>query len=337
MAQQQGAPQGGTPGAAAPVNLRPKQQKQQQRQQQRQQQQQQKKAGAAAGGGGAGGGGKAAGAPGQPAAAPAPAPPKVPKAKPLTPQQQKQLAKAQTGGYEAQYLKNHPGVAKHQTKVAAANKAAAQPGSSPAAPTPPAPGGGQPKPPPAPGNPPPTAGGDGGGGAAPPAAAPTFQEGLESVAGANNPFGLQSWYGDNPLETAKAASEQELGKSLADVRARYAGSGFGNSAREALAEGTAVAQNKVQLGDALARLGTQVKSDDLTRLANIVMTGRQQALSNKQLGLEANQQLANLGTGLLGLEEQEQEIPNLGNIVALLTNFGNVSGLGRGRALPGRK
>jgi len=45
--------------------------------------------------------------------------PGAPKAKPLTPQQTKQLAAAQAGGTEAQYLANHPGVAKHQQKIGA--------------------------------------------------------------------------------------------------------------------------------------------------------------------------------------------------------------------------
>ena len=40
------------------------------------------------------------------------------KAKALAPQQKKQLAKAQAGGTEQQYLAAHPGVAAHQTKVA---------------------------------------------------------------------------------------------------------------------------------------------------------------------------------------------------------------------------
>jgi len=262
--------------------------------------------------------------------------PAQPKARPLTQQQTKQLAKAQAGGTEAQYLAAHPGVAKHQQKIGAAPAAA--PGAAPAAPGAPAQGAGGNKgnavnaatQPPAPGT------DTGGGGAAP--AAPTVQDILNKQYGSNaaNTF-QQNWYGDNPLTTAQAAANRVLGQNLADVRARYAGSGFGNSAREALAEGTAIGDVSTNLGANLAQLGTQVRGEDLNRLAQMFQTAGEQDIQQKQIGADLNQQLANLGTGITGIGASEQQIPGADLITTLLTNMSQQPSFSQGAQKQPRK
>jgi len=281
---------------------------------------------AAAGAPAQGAGGQKAGQPAAPAA------PAAPKAKPLTPQQTKQLAKAQAGGTEAQYLANHPGVAKHQQKIGAPTPGAPGQGAGGAknaaganATTPP-PGG-------APGQ---GAGGNKGGAQPPPGtdasagapagapapAAPTVEDILNKQYGSNAASTFQQdWYGDNPLTTAMNAANRVMGQNLADVRARYAGSGFGNSAREALAEGQAIGDVSTNLGANLAQLGTNVRSEDLNRLANMFSTAGEQDIQQKQIGAELNKQLADLGTGVTGIGASEQAIPGAELITTLLTNM----------------
>jgi len=158
-------------------------------------------------------------------------------------------------------------------------------------------------------------GGDGGG-------APTVEDILNKQYGSNAASTFQqNWYGDNPLTTAMGAANRVLGQNLADVRARYAGSGFGNSAREALAEGTATGDVATNLGAQLAQLGTQVRGEDLNRLANMFQTAGEQDIQQKQIGAELNQQLANLGTGITGIGATEQQIPGADLITTLLTNM----------------
>src|SRR5215510_17321 len=268
------------------------------------------------------------GAPGQGAGGKA-GQPAQPKARPLTQQQTKGLAKAQAGGNEAQYLAKHPGVAKHQQKIGAAPAAA--PGAPAPTPGAPAQGAGGNKgnavnaatQPPAPGTDTgatPGASADTTGQGA--AAAPTVQDILNKQYGSNAAQTFQQdWYGGNPLTTASAAANRLLGQNLADVRARYAGSGFGNSAREALAEGTAVGDVATNLGANLAQLGTQVRGEDLNRLANMFQTAGEQDIQQKQIGADLNQQLANLGTGITGIGASEQQIPGAELITTLLTNM----------------
>jgi len=268
--------------------------------------------------------------------------PAQPKARPLTGQQTRQLAKAQAGGTEAQYLAAHPGVAKHQLRIGAAPAAA--PGAAPAAPAAPgapAQGAGGNKgnavnaatQPPAPGT-----DAAGGGAAAPAPAAPTVQDILNKQYGSNAAQTFQqNWYGDNPLTTASAAANRLLGQNLADVRARYAGSGFGNSAREALAEGTAIGDVSTNLGANLAQLGTQVRGEDLNRLAQMFQTAGEQDIQQKQIGADLNQQLANLGTGITGIGASEQQIPGADLITTLLTNMSQQPSFSQGAQKQPRK
>src|SRR5262249_60345074 len=88
--------------------------------------------------------------------------------------------------------------------------------------------------------------GGGGGGGQPPAAAPpttpaaapppppTFSGALTSQYGQGQPFDLQKWYGDNPLETAKSAATQNLSKNPADIRSTYGRGGTCTTAQAAL-------------------------------------------------------------------------------------------------------
>jgi len=253
----------------------------------------------------------------------------APKARPLTQQQTRQLAAAQAGGREAQYLKRHPGVAQHQQKIGATPQA-------PAAPAPGAPGqgtGGKAAAPPPATTAPAAAPAPG-----PPAAAPTVEDILNKQYGANAAQTFQqNWYGDNPLTTAQAAANRVLGENLANVRARYAGSGFGNSAREALAEGQAIGDVSTNLGANLAQLGTNVRASDLDRLSNMFATAGQQDIQQKQIGADLNQQLANLGTGITGIGASEQAIPGADLIATLLTNMSQQQTWTQGRQRQPRK
>src|SRR5215467_2998491 len=262
--------------------------------------------------------------------------------RPLNPAQKTQVQKAAQGGTLDQYLASHPGVAQHYGKVQAAGTAGQQgkyqtlqqqnqaaKAGQPAATGAPAAGAGggkpnapgaQPTPAPTPAATPAADTGGGGGGAAAPT---TFEDAFNAQygQGAAQQFGPSAWTGPNPIETAQAAAQRALGTNLADVRARYAGSGFGNSAREALAEGTAVGDVSTNLGANLAQLGTQVRGSDLDRLANMFSTAGEQDIQQKQIGADLNQQLANLGTGITGVGASEQQIPGADLITTLLTNM----------------
>jgi len=306
-----------------------------------------KKAAAGAPGAGAGGqkaGGAAVPPKKGPQQKPAAAAPKPQPARPLTPQQTKQLAKAQASGNEAQYLANHPGVAKHQQKIGApATGASGQKGSQPpaaaGAPPPgnPAGGAGGNKTPP-PGAPPPAATPD----AAAPAAAPeenTFEQGFNAQfgKGAMNQFGNMGWYGANPIDTAWKAGEQGLQKDLAGIRERFGQGGMGTSSQNLLAQQSAASDFETQFADKAAQLGVGARENDLNRLATMFAGAGEQQLAGKQQELQANQQLANLGTGLTAIGAQEQQIPNLSEMGSILANFGNVRGFNRGAMNPPAK
>lgn len=185
-----------------------------------------------------------------------------------------------------------------------------------------------------------TAGPKGGGTTpAPPAAPPDsrseFQQAVDAIGGRGNPFGPQQWYGGNPLETAQAMATRQRDQGLAELRARYGANGLGNSSRLALAEGQAMADSATGLGDVLAARGQAARSDDLGRLANMFLGAGQQDLAAKQLALNANQQQANMGTGMTGIGAGEQGIPNAQELLNFLINFSQQVGSGRGAAKSG--
>src|SRR5262245_26792451 len=272
--------------------------------------------------------------------------------RPLNVQQQNQVQKAAQGGTLDQYMASHPGVAKHYGKVQAAGTAgqqgkyqtlqqqnqaaqAGQPGATgaPAAGA----GGGKPNSPGAQPTPAPTppggdTGGGGGGGAAP----TTFEEAFNAQfgQGAMGQFGPPAWTGPDPIQTARAAAQRGLQEDLAGVRARYAGSGFGNSAREALAEGQATGDFATKFGDIAAQRGMEQQTTGLDRLASMFGTAGAQNLQGQQIGLEANKQLADLGTGLTGIGAQEQGLPNQSDFITLLTNMGITNTLSQGAMRP---
>jgi len=260
--------------------------------------------------------------------------------KPLTAQQKQGLKKATAAGNQAAYLQQHQGVQQHITKLQAGNPqqqahASTLLGQPPpaAAPAPPQgsgatgankPSGGQPAAPaapaPAPAAPAPAP--------APAPAAPTFSGALTSQYGQGQPFDLQSWYGDNPLQTAKDAANQNLSKNLADIRNTYAGGGLGTSAQEALAEGTATAQMNTQLGQYLSQLGQTARSDDATRALQAFLGASQQQLQGQQNQIAANQGLGQLGQILTQLGGMEQGIPNANLIANILGLYTGQSGTG---------
>ena len=117
----------------------------------------------------------------------------------------------------------------------------------------------------------------------------------------STPFGMRSWYGD-PFANAQRMLQQ----SLAQTRARYAGSGMGDSGREALAEGDA----QGAFGANIAQIGEQAYQNDANRF------------------LSANQQLAGLGTGLTGVGANEMNIPGASTLTNILNAFASTMGIG---------
>jgi hypothetical protein len=273
------------------------------------------------------------------------APPKAQKLKPLAAGQQQGLTQAAQKGNLDVFLANHPGLQTRFSKVAAgagkpkqqanvqkwqaantAAKAAGQP--PPGAPATGAPAGkGAAPPPPGPTVTPPAEG--------PP---PSFLDAFNTAlgGGASDVLGPMAWTGPNPIETARAAAQRGLDENLANVRARYAGSGFGNSARESLAEGQAVGDFATQFGDVAAARGLGERQQGLDRLAQMFSTAGAQDIQGRALGLQADQAMANLGTGLTAIGAQEQEIPNLSNAIAMLTNMAGQKNLSRGAMKPSK-
>jgi hypothetical protein len=256
--------------------------------------------------------------------------------RPLQPWQVQGLKKATAAGNQQQFLTNHPGVqnrlnflqgSSNPTQNARAASLLGQP--APAA----APQGsgqtGAAKP-----------SGGGGGGAAPaatppagapaaaPPAAPTFQGSLDSQFGTGNPYGMQTWYGDNPLETAKAAVNQNLGVNLADVRNRFAGMGTANSAQEALAEGTATAQANTQLGQYLSQLGQTSRAQDAATALNAQLGAGTQQLQGQQNQINATNNMGQLGTLLSQIGSLEQGVPNANLIAQILGIYTQQQGTG---------
>lgn len=143
---------------------------------------------------------------------------------------------------------------------------------------------------------------------------PTFQQGLNAQFGTNNPFGMRGNYQD-PNNPMYAGAQRAMQQQLAQTRARYAGNGLGDSGREALAEGNTIGD----FGAQIAALGEQAYQNDANRgLSAIGQAGQQQ--------LAANQQLANLGTGLTGIGASEQAPAGLQGLMGLLSGLVGQSG-----------
>jgi hypothetical protein len=262
---------------------------------------------------------------------------KVAGSQPLQAWQKQGLQQATAAGNQQQFLTNHPGVQNRLNFLQQGNpqqQAHAQTLLSRGAPAAPAPQGsgatGANKP-----------SGGGGGGAAPtatpPAApagtppaqpAPTFSGALTGQYGQGQPFDLQSWYGDNPLETGAAAATQNLNKNLASIRNTYAGGGLGTSAQEALAEGTAAAQMNTQLGQYLSQLGQTSRAQDVQTALQAFLGAGQQQLQGQQNQIQANQGMGQLGQILTQLGMGEQGIPNANLIASILGLYTQQQGQG---------
>jgi len=252
---------------------------------------------------------------------------------PLTQQQRQGLKQATAAGNQASFLQQHQGIQQHINKLQAGNPKQQQRATTLL-------GGGQPAAPAPQGSGPTGASKPSGGGQQPaatapapaasgaPAPPPTFTGSLTSQYGTGQPFDLQSWYGDNPLETGKAAATQNLQKNLADIRNTYGGGGMGTSAQEALAEGTATAQMNTQLGQYLSALGQQARGDDATRALQAFLGAGQQQLQGQQNQIAATQGQGQLGSLLSNIGAMEQGIPNASLIANILGLYTNQSGTG---------
>jgi len=160
-------------------------------------------------------------------------------------------------------------------------------------------------------------------------AASQFAQVLAQQFGQGNPFGMQSWYGGNPLQTAATMAQRKLDENLAQLRSRYGAQGLGASSRLGLAEGQAIGDTMTGLGDVLAQRGQQAYAQDASRGLEALMGAGQQDLASRQLGLQANQQLMNAGTALTGIGQGEQSIPNLDSLLSYITNMANTNTFGQ--------
>jgi len=160
-------------------------------------------------------------------------------------------------------------------------------------------------------------------------AQPGYSDVLTGQFGQGNPFGMQSWYGGNPLQTAATMAQRKLDENLAQLRARYGAQGLGASSRLGLAEGQAIGDTMTGLGDVLAQRGQQAYASDASRGLEALMGAGSQDLQSRQLGLQANQQLMNAGTALTGIGQGEQSIPNLDSLLSYITNMANTNTFGQ--------
>lgn len=152
-------------------------------------------------------------------------------------------------------------------------------------------------------------------------AAPSFAQRLAQMFGEGNPFGSQAWYGENPLETASAVANRELGKNLGGIRERYGASGLGNSDRLALAEGTAMGESATGLGDVLAARGIGARDSDLNRQMTGLLSGEQLAQGRERMPIDALSQLLSSGFGLTDMQGLEQMTPLMQMILPYLTGY----------------
>ncbi len=117
-------------------------------------------------------------------------------------------------------------------------------------------------------------------------------------------------------------------RNIAGIHERYAGGGTANSARQGIAEGTALGEFGAGLGDVLASRGQAARASDADRGLQALLGAGQQDLGARQLALQANQQLGGYGTGLTGIGAQETDIPNLAGLLSLLGTFSRTTGTG---------
>lgn len=145
-------------------------------------------------------------------------------------------------------------------------------------------------------------------------------------AGASKIFG--PYFGDkNPLETAKALSQQQMGDALGGIRTQMAGAGLGNSSRNALMQGDAAARFNTQLADVLGQRG-----QDQARLAlEALIGGGNQNLQGQQLDLTRLGMLNNVGTATTGIGASEQSMPNIQAAIEFLSQFGRATTTQKGK------
>lgn len=157
---------------------------------------------------------------------------------------------------------------------------------------------------------------------APASGVPSYQATLDQQYGAGNPFGMQNWYGANPLETARASAQDFTDRNLAAVNARYGASGMGNSTRQALATGDVLGSGAAQLADVLAGRGQQAYAADADRGLSSLNSAGQLQLGQEQLPLAYMDSLMKGGLGLLDQSNAEQVPPWLNALLPYLNNFG---------------
>ncbi len=153
------------------------------------------------------------------------------------------------------------------------------------------------------------------------------------------------------MQTARDQAQALLEQNLAGINAGFAGAGMGNSSRRALERGAAIGTAATGLGDVLAQRGLATRQQDLDRL--LAASGQQGAFNQQDVGrglqamlgagqleqgqqglnlqgqglaMQGLQQLGQLGTGLAGIGAQEQTLPSLAQVIALLGQFGKTSG-----------
>jgi hypothetical protein len=221
---------------------------------------------------------------------------------------QRLINRGQSGGNMANILKNHPLLQKHINQAGGMSSM----GSPPTVAPPPAA---------------PNLGAGPSAGATPAAAPagppPTYDAALTSAFGQGQPFGMRGNYQDanNPMY---AGAQRAMQQAMAQIRARFAGGGMGNSSREALAEGEQVGA----FGGQMATIGENAYQNDAGRGLQALLGAGSQQLQGQQIAQGGINQLLGAGTQLNQMGVNEQSIPGLQAILSLLGLFGTSSGSG---------
>jgi len=162
-------------------------------------------------------------------------------------------------------------------------------------------------------------------GPAAPAGPPQFGQVLNHQFGEGNPFAPQTWYGGNPLETARDMANREFDKKMAALSAQSAPGG-GQSSRAALASGTALGEYGTGLADVLATRGQEARNADVNRVGNLMLGAGQQDLTAQGLGLENVKTLGDLGKLVTAIGGSEQAIPDLNALLQWFSQHGKSRG-----------
>ena len=140
----------------------------------------------------------------------------------------------------------------------------------------------------------------------------TTDQVIQNQLGTGTPTNLRDT--TDPNSPMYAAAQRAMQQNLAQIRARYGASGFGDSGREALAEGDATGA----FGGQIASIGENAYQNDANRRLQAALAAQGLNLNAQGLQMQGQGQLANLGQALNAIGAGEQSPQNLQALLALL-------------------